>query len=38
MRLQNDEILHELKLRLASEKSLKKKVTLKQLIDLMNQL
>jgi len=38
MRLQIEEILYELKLRLKDEKSIKKKVLLKQLIDLINQL
>lgn len=38
MRLSNDDLLHELKLRLASEKSLKKKVLLKELMELIKQL
>jgi len=38
MRLTNDDIIYELKLRLEKEKSLKKKVQIKQLIDLVKQL
>jgi hypothetical protein len=38
MRLTNDEIIYELKLRLEKEKSLKKKVQVKQLIELIKQL
>jgi hypothetical protein len=38
MRVNNEEILHELKMRLADEKSLKQKVLLKQLIELADQL
>jgi len=38
MRVNNEEILYELKLRLANEKSLKQKVLLKQLIELAEQL
>lgn len=37
MRLTNDDIIHELKLRLAGEKSIKKKVLLKQLIELIRE-
>lgn len=38
MRLTNDDIIHELKLRLAGEKSIKKKVLLKEIIGLLRQL
>jgi len=38
MRIANDEIIHELKLRLEKEASLKKKVQLKQLIEIFKQL
>jgi|GEM_PF-1615287 len=38
MRIANDDIIAELKSRLDKEKSIKKKVMLKQLIDLVRQL
>jgi len=38
MRLTNDDIIYELKLRLEKEKSLKKKVQVKQLIELVKRL
>jgi len=38
MRIANDEIVHELKLRLEKEASIKKKVQLKQLIEIFKQL
>lgn len=38
MRTSNDEIISELKQRLEKEKSIKKKVQLKELIDLIKQL
>ncbi len=38
MRIANDEIIHELKLRLEKEVSIKKKVQLKQLIEIFKQL
>lgn len=37
MRLTNDDIIHELKLRLAGEKSIKRKVLLKQIIGLIRE-
>jgi len=38
MRIANEEITHEFKLRLAEEKSLKKKVLLKKVLEIMNDL
>jgi hypothetical protein len=38
MRLANDDIIAELKTRLDKEKSMKKRVQLKQMIDLLKQL
>jgi hypothetical protein len=38
MRITNDEIIHELKLRLEKETSIKKKVQLKQLIEIFKSL
>jgi hypothetical protein len=38
MRITNDDIIAELKVRLDKEKSLKKKVQLKQLIDLIKEI
>jgi hypothetical protein len=38
MRLTNDDIVHELKLRLEKEKSIKQKVAIKQLIELVKEL
>jgi hypothetical protein len=38
MRVSTDEILYELKLRLEKEKSIKQKVQLKQLVELVKQL
>lgn len=38
MRIGNDEIIHELKLRLEKETSIKKKVQLKQLIEAFKQI
>lgn len=38
MRIANDEIIHELKLRLEKETSIKKKVQLKQLIEIFKAL
>ena len=38
MRLTNEDIVHELKLRLEKEKSLQKKVQLKQVIEMIKQL
>lgn len=38
MRLTNDDLMHELKLRLSEEKSLKKKYVLKKMLDLTSEL
>jgi len=38
MRLTNDDLIHELKLRLEKESSIKKKVQLKQLLEQMRKL
>jgi hypothetical protein len=38
MRLTNDDVLHEFRLRLEKEKSLRKKVQLKQAIELVKEL
>jgi len=38
MRLTNDDLIHELKIRLEKEKSIKRKVLLKQIIGLLREL
>jgi hypothetical protein len=38
MRINNEELLQELKLRLSSEKSIKNKVVIKKIIELVNSL
>jgi len=38
MRIANEDIIHELKMRLENERSLKKKVLLKKMLEIMNDL